>query len=314
MFGVPARHHAPPKRGLSLSALARVALPAVLVAALLLGVGMLALTRRVAPEAVAAAHSSSSAGPTGRQVLAPAPNLVADASTPAGSGSPSTGDPIAAAAARAETEPGTDAIGQVSALVAGLGAGGASVAAVNLGTGATFSYGASSGMTMGSVAKVDILETLLLQRASTHTMLSANEVSLATTMIENSDNNAADALWADLGGAAVIDRVQPAARHTRPGARRRRPVGPGHDLRKLTRSPCSRTWSRPAARSTPPSQQFAISLMQNVEADQRWGVGVGRRPGHHVREQERLAQRRQRQRPLAGQQRRDRDRARVSRS
>jgi hypothetical protein len=52
-----------------------------------------------------------------------------------------------------------------------------------------------------SIVKVDILETRLHQ---THGHLSGNERALATAMIEQSDNNAATALWNEDGGPAGV--------------------------------------------------------------------------------------------------------------
>jgi beta-lactamase class A len=264
---VPARHTARANRQISLAGLGRIALPAVLVAALLIGVAFLATARNTISDVSSPQH------PSGRTVLAPAPEPAGAPVSPSDTATAQITSSIAAAAARAEVQPGTDPIGELTALVGGLGAGGASVAALNLTTGATFSYGAAGGMTMGSIAKVDILETLLLAHMDAHTTLSANDVSLATTMIENSDNNAADALWAEIGGAPVftVDNPRLGIPNLVLGAGGLWGLGTtcAADQVTLLKNLVATGGPLDAA-----SQQFALGLMHNIEADQRWGVGT----------------------------------------
>jgi beta-lactamase class A len=242
-------------------------LPALLVAALLVGVAFLATLRNQITAAASPQHPSS------RTVLAPAPNQPDGPETTSSSAAPQITSSIAAAAARAEVQPGSDPIGQLTALVGSLGSGGASVAALNLTTGATFSYGASSGMTMGSIAKVDILEVLLLAHMDAHAPLSANDVSLATTMIENSDNNAADALWAEIGGAPVftVDNARLGIPNLVLGAGGQWGLGTTGAADQVTLLKNLVTTGGPLDAA---SQQFALGLMHSIEADQRWGVGT----------------------------------------
>jgi beta-lactamase class A len=56
-----------------------------------------------------------------------------------------------------------------------------------------------------SIVKVDILAALLLRHQEAGTQLSAREKAYATTMIENSDNASASALWDIIGKAAGLD-------------------------------------------------------------------------------------------------------------
>src|SRR6266540_2983263 len=79
-------------------------------------------------------------------------------------------------------------------------AGGVSVAVVNTRTHARYAYGSTSGMRTGSVYKLLVLETLLLQRQDEGSQLSGDDLSLATPMIENSDNVAAYQLFLRIGG------------------------------------------------------------------------------------------------------------------
>ena len=106
------------------------------------------------------------------------------------------------AASNTLSRAGIDA--RVAALGAPVGATGYSVAAVNMVTGATYSAGATGGMYTGSVIKLDIIETLLLQHQDKATALSSNEVANATTMIENSSNSSAEFLWEDIGSDKAV--------------------------------------------------------------------------------------------------------------
>src|SRR5699024_589604 len=84
----------------------------------------------------------------------------------------------------------------IAKLVAGHASGSVSIAAYNPGTGASYRYGATGGMWQASIAKLDILEAMLLQHQDKGTTLSSAEDSHATHMIENSDNASADWLFA----------------------------------------------------------------------------------------------------------------------
>jgi hypothetical protein len=248
---------------------ARLVIPTLAVIALFVAVAFIAAARHqtTATAATNAPGSTGRANPataspnaSNREVLAPAP---AD----------STGSSVVSpAAARSEGKPGADPVAELDALTAGVGPSGVSIAALNLATGATFNYGATGGMTMGSVAKLDILETLLLQHMNSHATLSSNEVSLATTMIENSNDNAADAVWADVGNTAAVAaaNVTLGIPNLVIGAADQWGLGTTCAADQLTLLKNLATNGGPLDSA---SQQFALGLMRNVEADQRWGVG-----------------------------------------
>jgi hypothetical protein len=80
----------------------------------------------------------------------------------------------------------------------------AAVSAVPVRTGQAWTVGQGQAQDEASVVKLDILETLLAQHRASGTALSAQDESLAEAMIEDSDNNAATALWYQVGGAAAI--------------------------------------------------------------------------------------------------------------
>lgn len=144
-------------------------------------------------------------------------------------------------------------------------------------TGASFSAGATSGMWTASVYKLLVLETLLWQHEQSHTFLSDDEAADAATMIENSDNTTGYELWEAAGGnageAAAISAF--GMSHTAPGV-----TDPaftttsGPDALILLRNLVSTSSPLDAA-----SRAYALSLLSQVESDQRWGVGVVADPG-----------------------------------
>lgn len=71
-----------------------------------------------------------------------------------------------------------------------------SIALRNLDSGVTATYGPDVSYATASIVKVDILAGLLLQRGGE---LSSSQQALARRMIQNSDNDAATALWRQLG-------------------------------------------------------------------------------------------------------------------
>ncbi|WP_223148661.1 serine hydrolase [Aeromicrobium ginsengisoli] len=79
-----------------------------------------------------------------------------------------------------------------------------SVAALDVDTGETLSYGDASFDT-ASIVKVDILVALLHQAQEGGRTLTASERALATAMIERSDNTAATALFNTIGGKAGLE-------------------------------------------------------------------------------------------------------------
>ena len=79
-----------------------------------------------------------------------------------------------------------------------------SVAVLDVDSGESAAYGDGTFDT-ASIVKVDILATLLLRAQDADRKLTAQEKAYATTMIENSDNNSATALWNIIGTADGLD-------------------------------------------------------------------------------------------------------------
>lgn len=122
-----------------------------------------------------------------------------------------------------------------------------------------------------SVVKLDILETLLHQRRG---RLTSYQRELARRMIENSDNDAANKLWDEVGGAkgvAAFDHLLGLSQTT-PNRR---------NLWGLTRTSAAdqivllRNVIQPSPHLDSHSRSYVRRLMQHVRADQRWGVSAG---------------------------------------
>jgi hypothetical protein len=160
------------------------------------------------------------------------------------------------------------ATAECKSLDAGLAAGSVSVAALNTVTGAKFSWGATSGMWTASVYKLFVLETLLLHNGGP---LSGTEASEAIPMIENSDNVAGYSEFLAAGGrpglVAAVPRL--GLKHTVPG--NSDPTFTTTSATDMITLLGNLVHSGPL---TSAARSYALNLMRQVEADQRWGVGV----------------------------------------
>jgi beta-lactamase class A len=157
----------------------------------------------------------------------------------------------------------------------------AAVAVDDLTTGQTASYNGGGDFVTASIVKVDILSTLLYQSQQSGESLSDEQRELATTMIENSDNDAASDLYDDDGAATGIDAANKAFGLTDTAA--------GTDgywglttttvtdqikvLRQVFTSDSLLTSS---------SRDYIQNLMSQVEADQRWGVSAAASSGSYL--------------------------------
>jgi len=119
-----------------------------------------------------------------------------------------------------------------------------------------------------SVVKVEILETLLHQNKG---HLSSSERANAKRMIENSDNDAAEDLWEDIGEGRALDAFSDLAEltstHSDPRGRWGRTITGAQDQLKLIQ--LLETGNKLL---TDDSRRYVKSLMHNVESDQRWGA------------------------------------------
>jgi hypothetical protein len=149
--------------------------------------------------------------------------------------------------------------------LAALPRGTASVAALDLDTGARYTGGDAGGHWLASVYKLLVLHLLWL---SDNGSLTDSERADAVAAIENSDNQAGYRLFLDLGGNpgmhAGIARLH--LKHTAPGF---------SDPTFTTSSASDCITVLRSALHDP----YALGLMREVEADQRWGVSAVADPG-----------------------------------
>jgi hypothetical protein len=152
------------------------------------------------------------------------------------------------------------------------------VAVDDLTTGSEEAYGGTEEFVTASIVKVDILVTLLYQAQEAGQALTGEDQDLATTMIENSDNDSASDLYYDVGGAEAIGDANRAC-----GLSETTVGTDGYwglttttvdDQIRLLRV----VFTSPSQLS-PASQQYIQSLMSQVEADQQWGVTAAADPG-----------------------------------
>jgi beta-lactamase class A len=156
------------------------------------------------------------------------------------------------------------------------------VMAKDLRTRAVVGYHSDGGEQItASGAKVDILVTLLRQARAQHRKLSDTERDTAELMIEHSDNKAADALYARIGGGDAVAATYRALhmRHTHPG--------PSHYWGGTTTSPADRVQLMTALVKgskavNPADRAYVLKLMEKVEPGQKWGVSAAARKGDRI--------------------------------
>jgi hypothetical protein len=156
-------------------------------------------------------------------------------------------------------------------------------AVYDLRTGRTWHLGQGAPQAEASVVKLDVLETLLAERAQDDgTGLSASERTLTGQMIEDSDNDATTSLWYAVGGAARIRSFNARAGLTQtapsscvvcPGF-----AWPGWGLTTTTpddQIALLRQLVTPSSVLPQAAREYALSLMRDVTPAQRWGVSGG---------------------------------------
>jgi Beta-lactamase enzyme family len=152
------------------------------------------------------------------------------------------------------------------------------VGVVDTSTGASAVYGGGQHFHTASIVKADILAALLLQRQDSGVALSDADEDLATRMIESSDDDAATDLWqlAGTGSGLASANARLGLRHTTPGTGNYwglTSTTVGDQLRLLRDLTGDRSVLNAGARA------YELSLMQNVQSDQRWGVPAAATPG-----------------------------------
>jgi hypothetical protein len=243
-------------------ALGAVFLAAVVITAILIQVSRHpASGARPAAAGGGASHPLAAAVPPASKSAAASPSAAAPATAPA---------------------PLPDPFGATTAAFLGGRSGTVLAAVYNLRTRQTWTTGGGSPQAEASIVKLDILETLLDQRARNGAALSASDSSLAQSMIEDSDNNSATDLWNAVGGGTGIGSFNSAA-----GLAQTTPSGcvvcpgfpwPGWGLTRTVPADqlaLLREIVEPSTLLTPADRGYALGLMENVTPSQRWGVSGG---------------------------------------
>jgi hypothetical protein len=243
-------------------------------AGLLIAAGIIAFVKLSGSGTQPAAQSTalqsepgSSAGPLAAASSAsPAP---ARPSTPKPTGSSGTGTQA-------------DPLGSAAASYVSVRSGVVLAAVYDLHTGQTWRLGQGQPQDEASVVKLDVLETLLAERGRSGTGLSASDQALAEQMIEDSDNDAATSLWDEVGGATSIRsfNTQAGLADTSPSTCVNCPGFPWPGWGLTTTVPSDqltllRELVEPNLLLTSAERSYALSLMENVTPDQRWGVSGG---------------------------------------
>ena len=222
----------------------------------------------------------------------PGPGVAATGPGAAATGTGSSSAPPAATAATAAPTPSprasgpaashSDPLGSAAAGYVSTRAGVVVAAVYDLRTGQTWQLGRGQPQDEASVVKLDVLETLLAERGRTGTELSASDRSLAEAMIEDSDNDAATSLWDEVGAASGIRSFNTSAglADTVPSSCVSCPGFPWPGWGLSTTVPGDqltllRRLVEPNSLLSSSERTYALSLMENVAPDQRWGVSGG---------------------------------------
>ena len=159
----------------------------------------------------------------------------------------------------------------------------ATIAVYDATTGATWDLNPDRVQVTASIVKVDVMAAALSadQRSGG---IPPQQAALLAPMIEVSDNNAANAMWSAIGGAAglgAFDQVLGLQSTTPyPGPITSDNLGwaftttTADDMVKVVN-----TYAFPNAVLNDGSRAYGLSLMHSVRADQVWGVPAGAPPG-----------------------------------
>ena len=142
----------------------------------------------------------------------------------------------------------------------------------DLRTGQQWTYDAGSVQHTASIVKVDILATLLHDEQRDHTAMSPATRALATAMIEDSDNDAAQALYVQIGQVPGLEAFNQLVGLTA--------TAPNWawgftDTTALDQTRLVRLFASPNAVLDAASRAFGLGLMRHVAPDQAWGVSAG---------------------------------------
>lgn len=134
--------------------------------------------------------------------------------------------------------------------------------------------------------KLEILEALLANATRSGGTLAPQNASIASQMIEDSDNDAATDLWDAAGGPSGLRSfdVQAGLTETTPSSCVECPGFPWPGWGLTTTTPSDqlsllRNLIAPNPLLSDQNRAYALGLLENVTPDQRWGVSNGVPPG-----------------------------------
>jgi hypothetical protein len=139
-------------------------------------------------------------------------------------------------------------------------------------TNQTYIYRPGIRQVTASMVKIDILADLLFETQNEHRTLTAKEQTLATAMIEQSDNKSAESLWVDIGELPAMTTFNDDLHFTQTITNwdwGYVDTTPRDQLQLLKAIVLPNRFLDPA------SQQFEQSLMENVADYERFGIPTG---------------------------------------
>jgi hypothetical protein len=136
----------------------------------------------------------------------------------------------------------------------------------------TFTYHNGIRERTASMVKIDVLADLLYESQEDSRPLTAKQESLATTMIEDSNDKAADKLWADIGGRDGIDEFNEMI-----GVKNTIPSYSWGDIdtTPLDQLQLLKVITLPNKYLDAASRQYEMTLMEGVIGSERFGLGWG---------------------------------------
>jgi beta-lactamase class A len=145
---------------------------------------------------------------------------------------------------------------------------------MNLKTGREWLFNPGARDQTASIIKADILETLLYQTRSDDDSIADAEGEIPEGMIEASDNADATRLWDQIGGAAGISRYNKLA-----GLTQTTPNTQGYWGETLTSAADQikllELLAKPSKLLTRKAQAYQLSLMEDIDPGENWGVTGG---------------------------------------
>ncbi|MGO9458054.1 MAG: serine hydrolase [Acidimicrobiales bacterium] len=139
-------------------------------------------------------------------------------------------------------------------------------------SGATYDLNPGVAENTASIVKVDIMATALIEAEQGGQGIPADEQALMPPMIEQSDNTAASEMYNDVGGprGVAASNGELGLTSTAPSLTWGLTTTTAADQVKLVSA-----FAYPSAALSPASRSYGLSLMENVEPVQDWGVSAG---------------------------------------